>query len=57
LADVTFVAQTLRASTLETAKIFTLVLLLYFAVAAAITALVRAAAWKAGSGWWQGKAA
>ena len=37
LGDLTFVAQTLRADTLRTPEIFTLVLLLYFAVALALT--------------------
>ncbi len=41
LGDLTFAAQTLRASTLRTAEIFTLVLILYFAVAAILTAGTR----------------
>jgi polar amino acid transport system permease protein len=57
LADLTFVAQTLRAGTLETGKIFTMVLILYFAAASAISFLVRRLEKRVGAGWWQGKAA
>lgn len=41
IADVTFVAQTLRADTLRTAEIFALTLLLYFAVAGTLSHLMR----------------
>ncbi len=41
IADLTFRAQLLRSDTLRTLEIFTLVLLLYFAVALLITAVVR----------------
>jgi len=41
LSDLTFAAQTLRADTLRTAEIFSLVLLLYFAVAATLNAGMR----------------
>jgi polar amino acid transport system permease protein len=41
LGDLTFAAQTLRASTLRTTEIFTLVLVIYFLVAAALTAAMR----------------
>jgi polar amino acid transport system permease protein len=41
LGDLTFAAQTLRASTLRTAEIFTLVLVIYFLVAAVLTAGMR----------------
>lgn len=41
LSDLTFAAQTLRADTLRTAEIFTLVLLLYFAVATVLNAGMR----------------
>lgn len=56
LADLTFAAQTLRAGTLETGKIFTLVLVLYFAAASCISFLMRRLEKWAGAGWWQGKA-
>lgn len=42
LADLTFRAQTLRAATLRTGEIFGLILLLYFAIALALTWGVRA---------------
>lgn len=42
LADLTFEAQMLRASTLRTVEIFGLVLLMYFALAALLTLGVRA---------------
>jgi polar amino acid transport system permease protein len=57
LADLTFVAQTLRASTLETGKIFALVLLLYFSAAYGISLGMRLLEKKAGAGWWTGKTA
>ena len=41
IADVTFVAQTLRADTLRTAEIFGLTLLLYFAVASLLSHAMR----------------
>lgn len=41
LGDLTFVAQTLRADTLRTAEVFSLVLLLYFAVALVLTRGMR----------------
>ena len=41
LADLTFEAQMLRASTLRTVEIFGLVLLMYFALAALLTLGVR----------------
>jgi polar amino acid transport system permease protein len=41
LGELTFTAQTLRADTLRTTEIFTLVLLLYFGVASALTAGLR----------------
>jgi polar amino acid transport system permease protein len=42
IADLTFRAQLLRADTLRTLEIFSLVLLLYFATALVITGVVRA---------------
>lgn len=42
IADLTFRAQLLRADTLRTMEIFSLVLLIYFAVALGITGVVRA---------------
>lgn len=41
LSDLTFQAQALRAATMRTAEIFTLLLVLYFAIALCITALFR----------------
>jgi len=41
LSDLTFAAQTLRADTLRTAEIFSLVLLLYFAVAVVLNTGMR----------------
>jgi polar amino acid transport system permease protein len=41
LSDLTFQAQTLRAATLRTTEIFTLLLALYFAMSLLITALFR----------------
>lgn len=41
IADLTFRAQLLRSDTLRTIEIFTLVLLIYFAVALVITAVIR----------------
>jgi polar amino acid transport system permease protein len=57
LSDLTFAAQTLRAGTLDTGRIFGLALLLYFAAASAIALAVRALERRAGAGWWQGRAA
>lgn len=56
LADLTFVAQTLRAGTLKTTEIFSLTLLLYFAAALLMTLGVRSLEKKLGSPWRQGKA-
>lgn len=55
LADLTFAAQTLRADTLRTPEIFTLVLLLYYAVAVVLNAGTRGverrlSVWRGGAG-------
>jgi polar amino acid transport system permease protein len=57
LSDLTFTAQTLRAGTLDTGRIFGLALLLYFVAASAIALAVRLLERRAGAGWWQGRAA
>lgn len=41
ISDLTFVAQTLRSDTLRTAEIFSLVLVMYFAVALCLTGSIR----------------
>ena len=49
ITDLTFSAQLLRAESLRTAEIFALVLALYFAVALAITGVVRMLERRAGT--------
>ncbi|HLS86694.1 MAG TPA: ectoine/hydroxyectoine ABC transporter permease subunit EhuC [Burkholderiales bacterium] len=56
ITELTFSAQILRAETLRSAEIFSLVLALYFAVALAITGLVRFLERRASPGLAQGSA-